>query len=114
MRKRALSVGAEEEIRTYLDSRPPPADLESHRFRVEARLESDSAIHDLRDWQRAQRAADIAAIASRFDLEKERRLSAEGELKSVRERWWSIVTGVVVLVLAAAILWIAATLTSHR
>jgi hypothetical protein len=125
MRKRALSRGAEQEgdgreLSTYIESQPPPPEVTQARERVEARLtagrpmrfdpEEDSAIHDLREYERVRRGADVSAVALRFELEHEGRVAAESKLKAYSDRLWLVITGVAVIVLAAACIWGVVTL----
>ncbi len=105
MRRKALSVGAREELTAYLESRPPPPMLQQRRDRFEDRLETPSAIHDLHALQAAQRKADIDAIESRFELEREKRIGAELSLKAISDRFWVVLTGVVIILIAAAFLY---------
>jgi hypothetical protein len=107
----ALADHRRELLRAYVDSVPPPPDLAVARERFEARFEPESsAIHDLRELQRLQRATDSNAMAVRFEEERDRRIAAEGKLDKRSERLWLTLTGAGAIVLAALVLWVVVAL----
>jgi hypothetical protein len=98
-------------LRAYVDSVPPPPDLIAASGRFEARFEPESsAIHDLRELQRLQRATDTNAMAVRLDEERARRITAETQLDKRTERLWLVLTGAAAIVLAALVVWIVVAL----
>jgi CHASE3 domain sensor protein len=63
-----------------------------------------SAIHDIDDLQRQIQESAVNAAAARLQEERDKRIEAVAEVKAIRERFWSVIVGVVVIVVAAAVI----------
>lgn len=95
----------DEELRSYIDSVPPPPALQSAIDRLAARFDPESsAIHNIAELQRQQSEFAIDAVRDRYEIEREKRLAAESQLKAYGERFWAVVTGVLVLLIAGALI----------
>jgi CHASE3 domain sensor protein len=96
----------DDDLRKYIDSVPPPPGLKSARDRLVARFRDpmSSAIHDIDDLQRQIQESAVNAAAARLQEERDKRMEAVAEVKAIRERFWSIIVGVVVIVVAAAVI----------
>lgn len=96
---------ADDDLKAYIDSVPPPTEIEFLRSKIESRLETTTGIHELKELEKAQQALVIKLAEDKIKVEHEARLDAQNKLSAIY-KWIAItISGVVVIVVAAGILW---------
>ena len=93
------------DLKAYIDSVPPPTELDVLQKKVEDRLDTPTGVHDLNELKKAHTKLIVQRVEDKYEEEREGRIKAEAKVNSIIK--WAAVTvsGIVVIVVASGILW---------